>query len=37
MVESNGELEKVSFFCDTLPGEFQCVKWCPTKAVVKVE
>jgi carbon-monoxide dehydrogenase iron sulfur subunit len=25
------------FFCDTCDGDFQCVKWCPTKAVVKVE
>jgi NAD-dependent dihydropyrimidine dehydrogenase PreA subunit len=23
--------------CDTCQGEFQCVRWCPTKAVVKVE
>jgi Fe-S-cluster-containing hydrogenase component 2 len=28
---------KFPFFCDTCQGEFQCVKWCPTKAVVKVE
>ncbi len=25
------------FFCDTCQGEFQCVKWCPTKAVIKVD
>jgi Fe-S-cluster-containing hydrogenase component 2 len=25
------------FFCDTCRGEFQCVKWCPTKAVIKVD
>jgi carbon-monoxide dehydrogenase iron sulfur subunit len=29
--------KKSPFFCDTCQGEFQCVKWCPTKAVVKVE
>jgi Fe-S-cluster-containing hydrogenase component 2 len=29
--------KKYPFFCDTCQGEFQCVKWCPTKAVIKVE
>jgi carbon-monoxide dehydrogenase iron sulfur subunit len=29
--------KKSPFFCDTCQGEFQCVKWCPTQAVVKVE
>ena len=29
--------KKSPFFCDTCQGEFQCVQWCPTKAVVKVE
>jgi len=25
------------FFCDTCQGQFQCVAWCPTKAVNRVE
>ncbi len=29
--------KKFPIFCDTCDGEFQCVKWCPTKAVIKVE
>jgi len=29
--------KKTPFFCDTCQGEFQCIKWCPTKAVLKVE
>jgi len=29
--------KKFPFFCDTCNGEFQCVKWCPTKAVIKEE
>jgi len=28
--------KKFPFFCDTCQGEFQCIKWCPTKAVIKV-
>jgi len=23
-------------FCDTCRGEYQCVKWCPAKALIKV-
>jgi len=29
--------KKFPFSCDTCQGEFQCIKWCPTKAVIKVE
>jgi len=29
--------KKFPFFCDMCQGEFQCVKWCPTKAVARVE
>lgn len=29
--------KKFPFFCDTCRGEFQCVIWCPTKAVDKVK
>jgi Fe-S-cluster-containing hydrogenase component 2 len=32
-----GVSKKFPIFCDTCDGEFQCVKWCPTKAVIKVE
>ncbi|MBM4339246.1 MAG: 4Fe-4S dicluster domain-containing protein [Deltaproteobacteria bacterium] len=24
-------------FCDTCHGQFQCVQWCPTKAIVRVK
>lgn len=29
--------KKFPFFCDTCTGEFQCIQWCPTKAVDKVK
>jgi Fe-S-cluster-containing hydrogenase component 2 len=29
--------KKIPFICDTCQGEIQCVKWCPTKAVIWVE
>jgi Fe-S-cluster-containing hydrogenase component 2 len=29
--------KKSPFFCDTCRKEFQCVTWCPTKAILKVE
>ncbi len=28
-----GASAKFPFFCDTCQGEYQCVAWCPTKAV----
>ena len=29
--------EQLLLFCDTCGGEYQCVKWCPTNAIVRVE
>ena len=29
--------KRYPLFCDTCEGKFECVQWCPTKAVVKVE
>jgi Fe-S-cluster-containing hydrogenase component 2 len=32
----SGSSENFPYFCDTCSGEFQCVAWCPTKAVNQV-
>ncbi len=29
--------KKFPFFCDTCQGEFQCVKWCPTKSIIRTK
>ena len=29
--------KKYPFFCDICGGNFECVKWCPPKAIVRME